>query len=129
MAYFPYATLSDYLGISDSRCIEQTKVASKLKQASRHIDSLTFGRINRYGFDNLTTFQKDIIREVTCRLADFEYENEDLIQSVLSSYSLNDVSMSIGNTWNVYTQNGVAISKDLYALLCQTGLCTGLAGV
>ena len=52
MAYFPYATLSDYLGISDSRCIEQTKVASKLRQASRHIDSLTFGRINRYGFDN-----------------------------------------------------------------------------
>ena len=83
----------------------------------------------RYGFDNLTTFQKDIIRAVTCRLADFEYENEDLIQSVLSSYSLNGVSMSIGNTWNVYTQNGVAISKDLYALLCQTGLCTGLAGV
>ncbi|MBS6601443.1 MAG: hypothetical protein KH333_10605, partial [Clostridium sp.] len=75
-------------------------------------------------FDNLTEFQKEIIKEVTCELANFEYENEDVITSVLSSYSINGVSMAFGDSWNIEVFKGVAIPTELYETLSQTGLCT-----
>ena len=129
MAYTPYANINDYLELSDLKSIPQEDVLNKLRQASRHIDSLTYNRIRKYGFDNLTEFQKEFIFEVVCRQADFEYENQDLISSVLSSYSINGVSMSIGSTWNIHIERGVAIQRDLYSLLEQTGLCCRLVGV
>ena len=95
-----------------------------LKKASRHIDSLTFNRIVAAGFNNLTLFQQELITEVTCRQALFEHENEDLINTVLSSYSINGVSMGFGrDSWNLTVENGVAMQKDLYSFLKQTGLC------
>ncbi len=98
-----------------------------LKRASRHIDTLTFNRINAIGYDNLTDFQKDILKEVVCLQADFEVENADELASVLSSYSINGVSASFGASWNVVTQQGVAMKRDVYALLAQTGLTCRLA--
>lgn len=123
MAYKPYATLSDYMKLlPDAEDVEEYD----LRQASRHIDSLTFNRIVAAGFDNLTEFQKDIIREVVCRQAQFEVENADAISSVLSSYSINGVSMSFGSSWNVFIEHGVAMRRDVYAMLQQTGLCCRL---
>lgn len=95
-----------------------------LQTASTHIDSLTYNRIVGRGFSNLTPFQQETIRKVCCMQADFEYENADLIDSVLKSYAINGVSMSFGESWNVAVQNGIAMRRDVYALLCQTGLCT-----
>ena len=93
-------------------------------QASRHIDSLTYNRIVGRGFSNLTAYQQDLIREVICQQAEFEYEYRDEINSVLSSYSINGVSVQFaGNTWNVFSDKGVAMRRDVYAMLCQTGLC------
>nr|DAH06004.1 MAG TPA: Head Tail Connector Protein [Caudoviricetes sp.] len=92
--------------------------------ASRHIDSMTFNRIVGKGFGNLTEFQKEMIRYVACKQADFEKENEPLINSILSSYSLNGVSMGIDtNGWNVTVRNGVVMQADTYSMLEQTGLC------
>ena len=102
--------------------IPQDEIEKRLEEASLHIDSLTYNRIVGRKFENLTNFQQDIIRKVTCKLADFEYENEDVIKSVLSNYSINGVSMGISTSGNVYTQNGVVISRSDYALLSQTGL-------
>ena len=52
-----------------------------LKQASRHVDSLTYNRIVGRGFSNLTAFQQDVIQEVVCQQADFEWENTDEINT------------------------------------------------
>ena len=94
-----------------------------LIQASRHIDTLTYNRIVGRGFSSLREFQQEIIREVVCRQADFEYENADLLASALSSYSINGVSAGFnGQAWNVFTGKGVAMKRDDYALLAQTGL-------
>lgn len=93
-----------------------------IHSASRHIDTLTFGRIRKIGFNNLSEFQRDIIKETTALLSQFEYENSDLINSVINSYSINGVSMTFGDGWNVKVQNGVAISTDIFNLLAQTGL-------
>ena len=115
-----YATQEDY-GAGNSEW--SASVANSLYQASRHIDSLTFNRIVDKGFDSLTPFQKDIITEVTLQLANFESENEDLINSIISSYSINGVSVGLSQNENVSVENGVVILKPTYALLKQTGLC------
>lgn len=128
MGYTGYVSLNEYLRMFYN-IIPQDDADKMLRQASRHIDALTFNRIVGRGFDNLTEFQKDVIKEVVCRQAEFEYENEDMINTVLSSYSLNGVSMNFGSSWNLYIENGVAIRKDLYSLLKQTGLCCRLVGV
>ncbi|MEG1298312.1 MAG: hypothetical protein RSD18_04910 [Anaerovoracaceae bacterium] len=75
----------------------------------------------------MTTFQQDIIKEVVCLQADFEHENADEINTVLSGYSINGVSAQFGESWNVKVMNGVAMKKDTYSLLGQTGLCCRLA--
>lgn len=120
MSYEPYATVEEYRQLFPNGGAVTT---ADLRQASRHIDSLTFNRIVAAGFENLTDFQKEIIKETVCRQAAFESENADLISSVLSSYSINGVSMGFGDSWNVIIQDGVAMLKDVYALLRQTGLC------
>ena len=104
-----YIDKNYYLKTYKGNKIPEDKIEEKLKEASMHID-------------NLTKFQQNIIQEVICKLADFEYENEDLIKTTLTSYSINGVSMGFGQSWNVEVQNGVAIPKDYYCLLEQTGL-------
>lgn len=121
--YESYATPDIYVNSYGSGEVPDEELASALRIASRHIDSLTYNRINGIGFENLTPFQKDIIREVVCQQADFEHENADEINSILSSYSINGVSAQFGSSWNIFTDKGIAMKRDTYALLCQTGLC------
>ena len=115
-----YATIEEYKANYSNIPDEELKKA--LNKASRHIDSLTYGRIRGVGFNNLTPFQQEIIKEVNCELANFEYENAELIENVLSSYSINGVSMNFGATWNIKLMKGVAIPTELYETLSQTGL-------
>lgn len=127
MSYEPYASPGYYQGKYEGIRIEDDNLKKALVQASRHVDSLTYNRIVGRGFSNLTQFQQDIIKDVVCQQADFETENADEINSVLSSYSINGISAQFGSSWNVFTDKGVAMKRDLYALLCQTGLCCRLA--
>lgn len=127
MEYIPYATHEYYCSNYNGRIIPEEELNKRLRTASRHVDSLTCNRIAGRGFLNLTPFQQEIIREVVCQQADFEHENADMIETVLSGYSLNGASVQFGQSWNVYMDKGVAMKKDTYALLAQTGLCCRLA--
>lgn len=129
MSYRSYASEAYYTDRYEGSVIAEDDVRKALLQASRHIDSLTYNRIVSQGFSNLTEFQQDIIKEVVCKQAEFEYENADMIESVLSGYSINGVSVQFGESWNVFTNKGVAMRRDVYSLLCQTGLCCSLAKV
>lgn len=129
MAYIPYADPSYYTGDYEGKNVPSDEQNKALKQASRHIDALTYNRIVGRGISSLTTFQQDIIREVCCELADFEYENADYIESVLKQYGINGVSMSFEASWNLKIQNGVAIKGSTYQKLSQTGLCRSSLGV
>lgn len=128
MPYEPYVSAEYYIN-EHKGIISKEKLTKALKAASRHIDTLTYNRIVGKGFSNLTQFQQDIIMEVCCEQADFEYENADMIDSVIQSYGINGVSMTFGEGWNMVCMNGVAMKKDLYELLSQTGLCTARLGV
>ena len=127
MMYKPYVDETYYFETYQGTVLKSDECQRYLKQASRHIDSLTYNRIVGQGFLNLTAFQQDVIREVICEQADFEYENAEVIETVLSSYSINGTAMQFTQSWNVYTDKGVAMRKDIYALLYQTGLCCRLA--
>ena len=109
----------DYTG-----AIPEEELETALYDASRHIDSLTFNRIIGKGYNNLTDFQKEILSQACAKQADFEYENKDILESIISSYSINGVSMGFDTGgWNVFVQNGVVMKRDVYDLLKQTGLC------
>ncbi|MBS6645884.1 MAG: hypothetical protein KH366_20100 [Clostridiaceae bacterium] len=127
MPYEPYVTPEYYIDDYKGDTIPPDQLVKFLHQASRHIDSLTYNRIVGQGFSNLTSFQQDMIREVVCRQADFEYENVDEIDTILQTYSINGVSAQFGKSWNVFTDKGTAMKRDVYALLSQTGLCSRLA--
>lgn len=127
MAYEPYVTPQYYLAEHGGDMIPAEDLENALRTASRHIDSLTYNRIVGRGFSNLTDFQQDVIREAVCQQAEFEHENADEINTVLQSYSINGVSAQFGASWNVFTDKGVAMRRDTYTLLSQTGLCCRLA--
>lgn len=128
MAYEPYVTAEYYEKTYSGRTIPGNELDKALRQASRHIDSLTYNRIVGIGFNNLTPFQQEIIREVICQQADFEYENADEINTILQGYSINGVSAQFGSSWNVFTGKGVAMKRDVYAMLVQTGLYCRIVG-
>lgn len=124
--YQPYADVQYYLDTYRGTEIPEEDLPRYLRQASRHIDTLTYNRI-REGMENLSERQQEVIREVCCLQADFEYENEDELNTILQGYSLNGASVQFGSSWNVFTSKGVAMKRDTYSLLSQTGLCCRLA--
>lgn len=127
MSYEPYATPEYYTDTYGGTLILENDIERALQIASRHIDSLTYNRIVGRGFSRLTKYQQELIREVVCMQAEFEYENADEVNSILSSYSINGVSAQFGSSWNIFMDKGIAMKRDVYTMLCQTGLCCRLA--
>lgn len=118
-----YADVSYYKEVYKGT-LEETEIEKALQNATRHIDTLTYNRIVEIGFENLSEYQQTVIKDCECLMADWETENADYINSVLSSYSLNGASMSFGGSGSSLNfVNGVAISKDIYSHLCKCGLC------
>lgn len=127
MTYELYADKNYYQNVFRGTVLPDDEIEKFLKQACRHIDSLTYNRIVGQGFSQLTSFQQDVLREVACLQAEFEHENADELNMILSGYSINGVSAQFGESWNVFVQKGIAMKRDVYAMLCQTGLCCQLA--
>lgn len=127
MSYEPYVTADYYTNVYKDNIVPEQDLEKALRQASRHVDSLTYNRIVGQGFSNLTEFQQGVIQEVVCQQADFETENADEISTVLTDYSINGVSAQFGSSWNVFVEKGIAMKRDVYALLSQSGLCCRLA--
>ena len=61
MAYEPYATPDYYRQEYCGKIVPEDELEKALRQASRHIDSLTYNRIAGREFSNLTSFQQDLI--------------------------------------------------------------------
>ena len=120
----------DYYSVEYHGQMPEEEAMSALKQACRHIDTLTYNRIVGRGFERLTAFQQGIIKEVACMMADFEHNNADMINSLVNSYSINGASISFGGEGaNYKLVNGVVVQRDVYAYLSQSGLCCASMGV
>ena len=124
-----YADLEYYRNTYGGKLPDE-EAEKALKQASRHIDILTYRRIAGVGFDNLTPFQQETVKEVTCMMTDFESANASMINSLINSYSLNGASISFsGECANCKLVNGVVIQRDVYEMLNMTGLTCRSLGV
>jgi hypothetical protein len=126
--YQPYADAEYYHDVYGGNSLPEEELPGALRKASRHIDALTYNRIVGMGISGLTEYQQDIIKECCCEMAEFEYENQDMLESILKNYAINGVSMSFGEGWNIKTVNGVATKRDCYARLESTGLTSRKIG-
>lgn len=116
-----YATPEDYARYCPGGSLPEAELNTLLERASAQVDGLCFGRIRRAGFDRLTQFQQDCIRQATCLHARFLADYADALESPLQSYGINGVSMTFDGT-RVRQQGGVTTSGQVYGLLLQTGL-------
>ena len=101
MEYEPYIAPEYYRDVYKGETIPQDQEEKYLLQASRHIDTLTYNRVVECGFSTLSEFQKKVLAGVICKQAEFEYENREIFDMILQSYSINGVSMQFGDSWNV----------------------------
>ena len=115
-----YATKEDYSKYG-SKALEDNEIEKYLELASIDINRATLTRIEKRGFDNLTSQQKDLIVKATCLQA--EYIKEEGLYDDVSSYS-------IGGDLTVNTKEGteindkLKISKLAFFYLKRTGLTT-----
>lgn len=101
------------------------EIEKYLKLAQEKIDSITFNRIVAIGFDNLTEFQKEKIKEAICYQAEYIFENgyNNENNRDISSYSVLDISVSKDNSGSNKTlaeRNNM--SEMAYDYINKTGL-------
>lgn len=119
-----YLTLAEFLQMyPNSDISNENGVFDDLRQrAETDINGLTFNRITAKGFENLTDFQKGLVKRSAAMQVKFIYDNSELLDSPLSAYSISGVSMSFDNS-KVVTLNGVTTTNQVCSALIQTGLC------
>lgn len=115
-----YATKGDYSKYG-SKVLEDEEIEKNLELASIDVNRATLTRIERRGFDNLTTQQKDLIIKATCLQAEYikeegTYDNEDL-----SSYSIGG-DLTVNTKESTEINNKLKISKLAFFYLKRTGL-------
>lgn len=101
------------------------EIEEYLRLAQEKIDSITFNRIVAIGFNNLTKFQQEKIRDAICYQAEYIYENgynnED--NRDVSSYSVLDISVSVDNSnSNKTIAQRKNMSEMAYDYVHKTGL-------
>ena len=114
-----YVDSEYYLSSYKGSAIPADDIDSMLLKASEKVDELTFNRIVKIGFDNLTDFQKEKVQRAVCLHADCIYENGTEMGQI-SSYSVLDISVTVDNKNSTEAKYGV--NSDTYNLLKQTGL-------
>lgn len=118
-----YVNIEYYLNTFKGNTIPENELDNFLLKASEKVDELTFNRIVKIGFDNLTDFQKEKIQRAICLHADYIFENGTEI-GLISSYSVLDINVSVDNKNSTAIKYGT--NNDTYNLLKQTGLTCGV---
>lgn len=100
--------------------LDQETIDKLLEEASDDIDKLTYGRVRRKGFDNLTEFQQDKVKKAVCYQADFINKYGEYINMPITGFTAGDISMS----FKKQNETAVGILADTRTIdyLSQTGL-------
>lgn len=114
-----YANLEYYTGEFNGT-LNQMNIEILLEEASDQIDRLTYGRIRRRGFENLTEYQQKMIKKAVCYQAEFLSSYGEYLDSPLDGFSIGDVSLSFGKENR--GPGGVIADKRTLDCLAQTGL-------
>lgn len=105
--------------------LPKDEIEKYLMLAQEKIDSITYNRIVAIGFNNLTKFQQEKIKDAICYQAEYiyvnGYNNED--NRDVSSYSVLDISVSVDNSNNNKTiAQRKNMSEMAYDYVHKTGL-------
>lgn len=115
-----YATKEDYSKYG-SEALEEKEIERYLELASIDINRATLTRIEKRGFGNLTSQQKDLIIKATCYQAEYIKEEGLYDDSSISSYSIGgDLTVNEKDSQDI--NDRLKISKLAFFYLKRTGL-------
>ena len=115
-----YATKEDYSKYG-SKVLEDEEIEKNLELASIDVNRATLTRIERRGFDNLTTQQKDLIVKATCLQAEYIKEEGIYDDDSISSYSIGG-DLTVNEKESQDLADKLNISKLAFFYLKRTGL-------
>lgn len=115
-----YATKEDYSKYG-SKVLNDEEIEEYLELASIDINRATLTRIERRGFNNLTTQQKDLIIKATCLQAEYIKEEGIYDDNSISSYSIGG-DLTINEKESQDIADKLNISKLAFFYLKRTGL-------
>lgn len=115
-----YATKEDYSKYG-SKVLEDEEIEKYLELASIDINRATLTRIERRGFDNLTSQQKDLIIKATCLQAEYIKEEGIYDDNSISSYSIGG-DLTVNEKESQDMADKLKISKLAFFYLKRTGL-------
>ncbi len=115
-----YATKGDYSKYG-SKVLEDEEIEKYLELASIDINRATLTRIERRGFNNLTTQQKDLIIKATCLQAEYIKEEGIYDDNSISSYSIGG-DLTVNEKESQDMADKLNISKLAFFYLKRTGL-------
>ena len=115
-----YATKEDYSKYG-SKVLEDEEIEKNLELVSIDINRATLTRIERRGFDNLTTQQKDLIIKATCLQAEYIKEEGLYDDNSISSYSIGG-DLTVNEKESQDMADKLNISKLAFFYLKRTGL-------
>ncbi|WP_313758471.1 hypothetical protein [Tissierella sp.] len=116
MAYVDYNYYKDtYKGTLD-----EDTATKLLEESSDQVDRLTYGRIRRKGFANLTEYQQEMIKKAVCYQADFISNYGEYLNMPIDGYSAGGISLSFSR--DNQGAGGVIADKKTLDYLSQTGL-------
>ncbi len=118
-----YVNEDYYLKTFNGTLLSNDELDKYLELAQEKIDSITYNRIVKIGFNNLTDFQKDKISKAICYQAEYVkgngYNNEE--NRDISSYSVLDISVSVDSSKKSIAQK-LSMSEIAYDYVHKTGL-------
>lgn len=100
--------------------LDKDTATKLLEESSDQADRLTYGRIRKRGFDNLTEYQQEMIKKAVCYQVDFLDNYGEHLSSPLGGFSIGDVSLSFDKSNQ--GAGGIIADKKTLDYLAQTGL-------
>lgn len=95
----------------------------KLILASQKIDEVTYNRIVGKGFENLTLFQQQKIKDAVCHQANYLFKKDNGVSDIVS-YNVLDISVSVQQKETEASNRDM--SELAWTAIKQTGLASGI---
>lgn len=115
-----YATKEDYTKYG-SKLLQDNEIEKYLELASIDINRATLTRIEKRGFNNLTSQQKNLITKATCLQAEYIKEEGVYDDDSISGYSIGG-DLTVNEKESTDTADKLSISKLAFFYLKRTGL-------
>ncbi|EMK2594064.1 hypothetical protein V8U20_000987 [Bacillus cereus] len=122
-----YTTITFYRHEYRGVDIDETTFDNLLKHAEREIDSETYYRIKKIGYDNFDEFIKEQISLAACAQIEHFYENGGTTEKAFEtaqSVSIGRTTISKGGNRQSrnYTESSNLLAPSVYKYLAPTGL-------